>query len=64
MGWPVLSLGNDFYALVMGIWCRIVGVCECVFVGRGAVREAFWFSEKLTRFNAKMPTLVVLLIIS
>lgn len=30
MGWPVLSLGNDFYALVMGIWCRIVGVCVCV----------------------------------
>lgn len=34
MGWPVPSLGNDFYALVMGIWCRIVGVCECV-VGGG-----------------------------
>lgn len=62
MGWPVLSLGNDFYALVMGIWCRNVGVC--VFVGRGAGREACWFSEKLPHFNAKMPTPVVLLIIS
>lgn len=45
-------------------WAYGAGVWECVFVGRGAVREAFWFSEKLTRFNAKMPTLVVLLIIS
>lgn len=27
MGWPVLSLGSNFYALVMGIWCRIVRVC-------------------------------------
>lgn len=26
MGWPVLSLGSNFYALVMGIWCRIVSV--------------------------------------
>lgn len=45
-------------------WAYGAELWECVFVGRGAVREAFWFSEKLTRFNAKMPTLVVLLIIS
>lgn len=29
MGWPVQSPGNNFYALVMGIWCRIV----CLWVG-------------------------------
>lgn len=39
-------------------------VCVCVFVGRGAVRETCCFSEKLTHFNAKMSTPVVLLIIS
>lgn len=55
MGWPVLSLGNDFYALVMGIWCRIVCVRVCVCVCRG-VREACCFSEKLTQFNAKIST--------
>lgn len=27
MGWPVLSLGSNFFALVTGIWCRIVCVC-------------------------------------
>lgn len=49
MGWPVLSLGSDFYALVMGIWCRIVGVC--VFVAKGE-RNMLLLSEKLTHFAA------------
>lgn len=36
MGWPVLSLGSNFYVLVMGIWCSIVSVF--VFGGGGVVR--------------------------
>lgn len=53
MGWPALSLGNNFYALVTGIWSKIVLVCERVFAGRGAAREACRCTEKLTHFYAE-----------
>lgn len=44
-------------------WAYGAELCERVFVDGGAVRKACLFSEKLTSFKAKMPTLVVLFII-
>lgn len=54
MGRPALSHGSNFFALVVGIWCKIVCVC-----GGGGGGEwwcgggsACCFAEKLTRFKA------------
>lgn len=46
MGWPVLSLGRDFYVLVMGIWCSIVSVFVFVLGGGGVVRVSMLAHEK------------------
>lgn len=45
-------------------WAYGAELWECVFVGRGSMRDASWFSEKLTHSVAKISTPVVLRLIS